>query len=364
MSPSRVAAAHRAMRPQGDAVPCHQRAAPERLLHVEQAEVVLAALAQHHLLRLDLGLRVEPVELLVDLALEVAREGWRARPCPRCARPRGSPARCSRGSCRPPVPASASTTWGSSSASMGSKAAQAAEAKSACSGLGSAPSPSRSARRCRAAAVATGSWPGAGGGALSCHSLSRVQTASAPPSPARPAPRRGAAAAGLQSRHHRIAPEPARAGHRARDGGGLVCAREVRRGQRGEEGFSRLEQSRRLIFDGRGQRQVERPREPPHRRHGLARRMHEGEELQHVQRRERVQAQPAGGGLGMADVGRAAVSGQAFGSLVVGEPRERAVLVQPGRMTRRHREHGRTRQQRRWRGRGGRLEGGRHRARV
>ena len=57
----------------GDALGRHQRAAADGFLHVEQAEVVLAPLAQHHLLGLRLGIGVEPVKLLVDLALQVAR---------------------------------------------------------------------------------------------------------------------------------------------------------------------------------------------------------------------------------------------------------------------------------------------------
>ena len=77
-----VAAGERPARhqPQRHALDRHPARAPRpapagRILHVEKAEVVLAALAHHHLLGLDLGLRVEPVELLVDLALQVLGEG-------------------------------------------------------------------------------------------------------------------------------------------------------------------------------------------------------------------------------------------------------------------------------------------------
>lgn len=50
-------------------------AAPHRLLEVQQAQVVLAALAQHHPVRLDPGIGIEPVQLAVDLMLQVAGKG-------------------------------------------------------------------------------------------------------------------------------------------------------------------------------------------------------------------------------------------------------------------------------------------------
>ena len=51
------------------------RQARHRLLEIQQAEIVLAPLAQHHAARLDLGIGIEPVELAGDLVLEVAGEG-------------------------------------------------------------------------------------------------------------------------------------------------------------------------------------------------------------------------------------------------------------------------------------------------
>ena len=328
-----------------DAVPRHQRAAAQCLLHVEQAEVVLAPLAQHHLLRLDLGLRVEPVELLVDLALEVAREGGE----PDRALVALGPEACRRdvaegladpGACFGQHHVGFLLRLDGVEGGAGGRGV----VRLLGPGLGALAQQVREALSCgcrcdrvvarcrRRRALLPLLEPG-------------PDRERAPVSRAARAWRR--AAAGRQRRHHRIAPEPARAGHGARDGGCLVGARKPRRCERGEEGFCRLEQGRRLVLDARGQRQVERPREPSHRRHGLARRVHEGEELQHVQRRQRVQAEPAGGRLGVADVGRAAVGSKALGCCVVGEPRERAVLVQPGRVAWRHREHGRARQQRR-----------------
>ena len=53
----------RVLAPPGDAA--------RRLFQVQQAQVVLAALAQHDFLRLDAGVGIEPVEFLVDLALQV-----------------------------------------------------------------------------------------------------------------------------------------------------------------------------------------------------------------------------------------------------------------------------------------------------
>ena len=46
-----------------------------RVFQVEQAEIVLAALADHHFSRFQRGLGVQAVELLVDLALQVLGEG-------------------------------------------------------------------------------------------------------------------------------------------------------------------------------------------------------------------------------------------------------------------------------------------------
>ncbi len=46
-----------------------------RLLEIQQADIILAALAQHHLARFDRGIGIEAVELAGDLVLQVARIG-------------------------------------------------------------------------------------------------------------------------------------------------------------------------------------------------------------------------------------------------------------------------------------------------
>ena len=79
MSPSRVAsdpARHQAQRDGiGDVAAEIAPAAAPPPPRIEQAEIILAALAHHHLLGLDRRVGIEPVELAVDLTLQVAGVG-------------------------------------------------------------------------------------------------------------------------------------------------------------------------------------------------------------------------------------------------------------------------------------------------
>ena len=72
-----VAAVERPARQQAepDGVLGREAGAHHRLLEVQQAEIVLAALADHHLAPLLGRIAVQPVELVVDLALQVAGVG-------------------------------------------------------------------------------------------------------------------------------------------------------------------------------------------------------------------------------------------------------------------------------------------------
>mgnify|MGYP003693536307 CR=1 FL=1 len=75
MSPSRLASAQRASRPRPTAFSGAQAGAHHGLLEVQQAEIVLAALADHHAAALLGRIAVQAVELVVDLALQVAGVG-------------------------------------------------------------------------------------------------------------------------------------------------------------------------------------------------------------------------------------------------------------------------------------------------
>src|SRR5690606_32636002 len=54
-------------------IPPRRRAALQRLLEIEQAEIILPSSADNRLLRLLPRIKIEPVQLIVDLALEIFR---------------------------------------------------------------------------------------------------------------------------------------------------------------------------------------------------------------------------------------------------------------------------------------------------
>ena len=359
-----------------DALRRHQRAAADRLLHVEQAEIVLAPLAQHHLLGLRLGLGVEAVQLLVDLALQVAREGGKPDRALVALGPEarrrdvaegladsgagfrqhhvGLRLRLHRVECR----ACRGGVVGLLRPGLRAVAQQVREA------LARGPRGHRVVpRRCGRRALLPFLEPGPDGEGALVVGAARA---------------RRCAAAGLQRGDHRIAPGPAGARHRACDSRRVPGACETRRRrrvpgaceigrrQRAEQASGRGVQGGRFVLRALGQREAERAREPAHRRHREPRRVHEGEELQHVERRERGEAEPADDRLRVADVGRRARRGQALARLPVGEPGEHAVLVQPDHVAWRHHQRRRARQRQRGRRKGGLagLEGRRHRAGV
>ena len=343
----------------------HQRAAPQRLLHVEQAEVVLAPLAQHHLLRLRPRLGVEPVELPVDLALQVAGEGGEPDRALVALRPEARRRDVAEGLADAGAGlrqhhagmlllvhgveggARSRGVVGLLGPGLGGVAEQQRE-----------PLPRRGgrhrvvSRRWRRRALLPVLEPGPDG--------ERARLARRPRARGRPPARR-------QRGEHRIAPGPAGAIHGAGDGGCLPAACEARPREGREELPGGGEQGLRLVLAGLGQGEPERAGETAHRRHGEPRRVDEGEELQQVERREAGQSQPAGGGPRVADVGHRPGGSEALAGRVVGEARGRAVLVQPDRVARRHHERRRARQRRRrGGGRGGlaRLGGGGHRPGV
>ena len=61
--------------PERDAIRRQKRAPVHRFVIVEETKIVLAALADHHRLGLGRGIGIEPVELTIDLALEILRVG-------------------------------------------------------------------------------------------------------------------------------------------------------------------------------------------------------------------------------------------------------------------------------------------------
>src|ERR1043166_4431040 len=73
-SPSGVALTHRAVRPSA-ALAGRKRVAFHAFLEIEQAEIVLAALAHHGLVVALGGIGIEPCDLLHDLTLQVAGVG-------------------------------------------------------------------------------------------------------------------------------------------------------------------------------------------------------------------------------------------------------------------------------------------------
>ena len=235
---------------EGDALRGHQRATADRFLHVEQAEIVLAPLAQHDLLRLRLGLRVEPVELLVDLALEVARvrgEPDRALVAlgPEAGRRDIAEGLADSGACFRQHHVGLLFRLHR----VEGRACRRGEVRLLGPGLrtvaeqvGEAPTRGRRSHRvvprcCRRRALLPFLEPGPDG--------KRARVAG-------PAGTRRRAAAGLQRGHHRIAPGPTGAGHRARNCRCVLRTREAGRRERAEKPTGRLLQGGCLVLGALG----------------------------------------------------------------------------------------------------------------
>ena len=99
-----------------------------RVLEIEEAEIVLAALADNDLTALVVGAWVEAVEFAVDLPLQVAGIGGDPHRAVVLLHPHARGREIAEGSLPTPVPASARTTRGPSPSPRGAKAALTAEA--------------------------------------------------------------------------------------------------------------------------------------------------------------------------------------------------------------------------------------------
>ena len=119
-----VAAGQRPARQQAEAdgVLGHQAGAHHRLLEIQQAEIVLAALADHHPAALLGRIAVQAVELVVDLALQVAGVGRDPDRRAVLLGPQRWPARHSPASCRRRCRPRPARRWACPPASRGAKA--------------------------------------------------------------------------------------------------------------------------------------------------------------------------------------------------------------------------------------------------
>ena len=158
--------------------PRPRRGRARRVLVIQQAEEIFPPLADHDAAALLRRVRIEPVEFAVDLALQIARIGREPDRRPGSSRPTGWPARYSRGSFR----RRSRPRRARRAARRGSRAARRRRRPRRRNRPVAAASRRRrraaTASRCRASSGETGSLPGGGGGARSCHSGRFCQTRS------------------------------------------------------------------------------------------------------------------------------------------------------------------------------------------
>ena len=283
-----VARAQRAIRPSADRVLRPHRQAARRLLEIQQAEIVLAALAHDGLQRL---LRRDR-----DRAGRARRRSGaagcacrsRSRPRRRSSPPTGWPARYSRASCRRrcrPRPARCSARH------LASRGANAAAHRRGIVGLLRPRLRASAEQRQRAAAAPPPARPGC------CRAAARAHAPTIPADPPTPPCCRGRDPSGglrhAERRQHRRPPAPAAPRHGPGD------RPRSPRGRRRRPRPARPAAARAAWCNApassssvRRQRQLQRPRQAARRRQAELRRPHEGEELQQIERRKALDAQP------------------------------------------------------------------------
>jgi hypothetical protein len=320
-----VAAARRPAghEPHGHGIGRARREAVHRLLEVQQAEIVLAALADDHLLGLLAGLRVEPAQLVVDLVLQVAGVGGDPDRALVLLGPEAGRGDVAQGLAHP-------------GAGLGQDQDGAVVPVAGLEGLGQGRGVVGLLRARLGVVAQQIGQAGAGLGrvdrAIAGPPRRRQLLPVGQPLPGRQpaaavAPRRGTVGR-AQGAQQRRAPAPAVARH---DPGDLDCRAVVPgqpRGRLVQQPLGGEPQGPRRGLRPRGRRQAEGARQAARRRRAEGRRAHEGEELQEVEGREGIAAQAARRRRGMADHGRGQTC--APGGLDPVEGLRRAVLAQPG----------------------------------